>query len=92
MVEESLQEHQEIESLLAELKGMRPDDANWEAWKSKLDDLKEHVEHHVREEEDEFFPKAKSIVSAEQAREMGVAVEAAKNKLRGERSAYKQAS
>lgn len=92
IVEESLKEHEEIESLLAELKGMRPDDSNWKEWKSKLDDLKEQVEHHVREEEGEFFPKAQSIVSAEQAREMGETVEATKKELRGEQSAYKEAS
>jgi hemerythrin-like domain-containing protein len=42
--------------------------------------LKENVEHHVEEEETEMFPKAKKVLSDEQAEELGTRMEAAKSK------------
>jgi len=54
IVEESLQEHEEIETLLSELKVMPPDD---EEWMSTLSELKEKVEHHVEEEEESSSPQ-----------------------------------
>ena len=89
IVEESLHEHEEIETLLSELKAMRPDD---EGWMSTLTELKEKVEHHVQEEEGEFFPTARTLISEDQAQRLGETVETMKEELRGQRSGFKAAS
>ena len=89
IVEESLHEHEEIETLLSELKAMRPDD---EGWMAALSELKEKVEHHVQEEEEEFFPTARTLISEDQAQRLGETVETMKQELRGQRSGFQAAS
>jgi hemerythrin superfamily protein len=88
IVEESLREHEEIETLLSELKAMRPDD---EEWMSTLSELKEKVEQHVQEEEGEFFPTARTLISEGQMQRLGETVETMKEELRGQRSGFKAA-
>ena len=75
IVEESLHEHEDIETLLSELKAMRPDD---DGWVTTLTELKEKVEHHVQEEEGEFFPTARTLISEDQAQRLGETVETMK--------------
>jgi len=89
IVEESLHEHEEIETLLSELKAMRPDD---DGWVTTLTELKEKVEHHVQEEEGEFFPTARTLISEDQAQRLGETVETMKEELRGQRSGFQAAS
>lgn len=68
LVEEAFDEHQEIEETLEEMAQMSPSDEEWE---SKLQELKENIEHHVKEEESEFFPKAAKILGKDEASELG---------------------
>jgi iron-sulfur cluster repair protein YtfE (RIC family) len=91
IIEESLDEHKEIESLLSDLREMPPDDENLEEWMSQLEDLQERVEHHVQEEEGQLFPKAKKIISKAEAEQLGENVEATKEELRGKQD-YQEAS
>lgn len=72
---EAYEEHGVVKQLLAELEEMPKDD---ESWGAKLKVLQENVEHHVEEEEDEMFPKARKVLSAEQIEELGTRMEAAK--------------
>lgn len=72
---ESYEEHHVVKELLAELDKLAKDD---ETWGAKLTVLKENVEHHVEEEEDELFPKARKILSQEQIDALGARLEAAK--------------
>jgi hypothetical protein len=46
-----------------------------ETWTAKLKVLKENVEHHVEEEEDEMFKKARTVLSADQLEELGTLIE-----------------
>src|SRR5215212_4376085 len=55
-IDESIQEHHVIKVTLAELSAMSPED---EAFDPKVTVLKEVVEHHVKEEEEEWFPKVR---------------------------------
>ena len=72
---EGLEEHHVIKMLLKELSESSVES---EQWTAKLSVLKENVEHHVEEEEDEMFVDAKKILSKEQIEELGAQLEAEK--------------
>jgi len=72
---EAYEEHAVVKQLLAELEKLPKDD---ETWGAKLKVLKENVEHHVEEEEDEMFPAAKQVLSSEQIEALGQRMEVAK--------------
>ena len=52
MIEEAKREHQQAKSIIQELKTM-----DGQEIEQKFSELVEGIEHHVREEEDEMFPK-----------------------------------
>ena len=54
IVDEAVVEHQAAKDLIAEIEGMKPGDDLYDA---KVKVLSEQVEHHVEEEEKEYFPK-----------------------------------
>jgi hemerythrin superfamily protein len=56
---ESLEEHHVVKRLLSELEGMDPKDERFDA---KVTVLIENVRHHVEEEEQEMFPRAKKLL------------------------------
>jgi len=72
---EAIEEHQEVKDLLAELQHTPPDD---ESWGDLLLELKENVEHHVEEEENEMFPQAREVLSQQEINEIGSQIQAAK--------------
>ena len=74
---EAFEEHRLVKQLLGELDEMDKGD---EQWTAKFTVLKESVEHHVEEEEGEMFPKARKVLSEEQAEIIGTRLEAAKQK------------
>lgn len=57
LVDEAEVEHQGAKALIAQLREMSPGDALYDA---KVTVLKEYIEHHVKEEHREMFPKVKS--------------------------------
>ena len=68
LIRDGQQEHQRIDSLLHELDRMDADDPQWNA---KLQVLKSVVERHVHEEEGPVFARARTILPAEQAEDLG---------------------
>lgn len=58
-LEDSIQEHQTMETLLARLQDLEPNSRQFE---STLNDLEQVVQHHVDEEESEIFQRARRIV------------------------------
>ena len=72
---EAFEEHRLVKQLLGELDKMDKGD---EQWTPRFTVLKENVEHHVEEEEGEMFPKARKVLSEEQAEELGTRLEEAK--------------
>jgi hypothetical protein len=76
---EAYEEHRVVKILLEELEDL---DKDAEEWGAKFKVLKENVEHHVEEEEDELFKKAQKVLTAEQAESIGaeIATEKAKQK------------
>ena len=77
---EAVEEHAVVKRLLKELDTAAKDT---EEWTAKLTVLREMVEHHVEEEEDEMFKKARKVLTAEQAQELGATIEASKKKASG---------
>jgi hemerythrin superfamily protein len=65
---ESLEEHHLVKLMLSELEGTDPADERFEA---KVTVLMENVRHHVREEEDEMFPKVRTGIDRTALRELG---------------------
>lgn len=72
---EAYEEHRLVKQLLGELEKM---DKGNEQWTARFTVLKENIEHHVEEEEDEMFKKARKVLSEEEAEDLGARLEAAK--------------
>lgn len=72
---EAFEEHRLVKQLLGELEKMDKSD---EQWTARFTVLKENVEHHVEEEEGDMFPKARKVLSTEQAEILGTRMEEAK--------------
>ena len=77
---EAYEEHKAVKTLLAELSGARTADDEWQA-KAKV--LRENVEHHVDEEENELFDKADDALSDEEIEALGQRMEAEKARKQG---------
>jgi hemerythrin-like domain-containing protein len=77
---EAYEEHRVVKTLLAELSGARSANDEWQA-KAKV--LRENVEHHVDEEENELFDKADDALSKEQIEALGEQMEAEKARKQG---------
>ena len=72
---EAFEEHRLVKQLLGELEAAPKDD---EQWTAKFTVLKESVEHHVEEEEDDMFPKVRKALSEAELETLGTRMEAAK--------------
>ena len=79
MFYEAVQEHRVVESYLP----AAGDGENNEDLKAKAKVLKELVEHHADEEEEEMFPRARKTMEREELRELGARMEARKRELMG---------
>ncbi len=65
---ESYEEHHVADVLVMELSMMKPDD---ERFTAKTTVLIENVEHHIEEEEEEWFPKVRSGLGRKTLQEIG---------------------
>jgi hemerythrin-like domain-containing protein len=65
---ESYEEHHVADVLCMELATMSPEDDHFVA---KTTVLIENIEHHIEEEEDEWFPKVRAGLSRKQLQDMG---------------------
>lgn len=68
LVLEAYEEHHVVDLILEELQELEPKE---ESWMPKLSVLKENLEHHIKEEEEELFPKAEKILDNETLIQMG---------------------
>lgn len=57
LIPEAIVEHATLKTLISEVQGMEPDGEMFDA---KIKVMQEYVKHHVKEEQNEIFPKAKS--------------------------------
>jgi hemerythrin-like domain-containing protein len=75
---EAVEEHKVVRRLLSELARMAKDSGQWMA---KLTVLRENVEHHVEEEEDELFKLARSALAPEEVEELADDLEIAREDI-----------
>ncbi len=54
LLDEAIVEHSSAKDLIEQLEAMNPDEDQYDA---KVKVLKEYIEHHVKEEEEDMFPK-----------------------------------
>lgn len=57
LIPEAVVEHATLKELIAQVEGIEPDGEMFDA---RIKVLSEYVKHHVKEEQNEIFPKAKS--------------------------------
>jgi hemerythrin-like domain-containing protein len=81
LVPEATVEHATVKELIAQVEGIEPDGEMYDA---KIKVLSEYIKHHVKEEQNEMFPKAKST-SLDMV-ELGEQMEARKSDLLAARS------
>lgn len=81
LVPEATVEHATLKDLIAQVEGIEPDGEMFDA---KIKVLSEYVKHHVKEEQNEMFPKAKATDLDMQA--LGSQLSARKAELLAERS------
>lgn len=77
-VNEAIVEHQSAKDLMAQLEKMEPSDDFYDA---KVKVLQEMIEHHVEEEEEEYFPECRK--SEMDLKAVGEEMEALKQELMG---------
>ena len=68
MIGEAMEEHQEVDQLLNDMATLSPGD---DEFQDKLEELRDSVEHHIDEEENELFPRAEELCGDERLNEMG---------------------
>jgi hemerythrin-like domain-containing protein len=77
LVSEAYSEHDDVDELL---ETMSQTDPQSEDFQDYLSDLKDSIEHHVEEEENELFPLAEEILGADTLEQMGERMEKMKEK------------
>jgi hemerythrin-like domain-containing protein len=75
LVLESLEEHHIVKWVLSELEQLDPTDERFDA---KVTVLMENVRHHIKEEQDDFFPKVRDALSRASLADLGEALAEAK--------------
>ncbi|MFT3774638.1 MAG: hemerythrin domain-containing protein [Minicystis sp.] len=76
----AVEEHLGIKRFIADLLEIDAGDPTFDA---KVNVLKEQVQHHVKEEEDELFPKVEKLLDESRLDELGVTMAAMTRSLQG---------
>ena len=80
MTLEAYEEHHVVKLLLEEVPDIDPEDESFDA---KVTVLKEIIEHHVEEEQDEMFPMAEKKLGADGLKALGERMQARMDELQG---------
>jgi hemerythrin-like domain-containing protein len=65
---EGYEEHHVVDMVLAEIEGVPYDD---ETWGAKFKVMKENIEHHIEEEENEMFKQARQVFDQDELEALG---------------------
>jgi hypothetical protein len=80
----AIAEHHVMDEMVEHIEKTDPHSAEWQECARKLCDK---IEHHLKEEEDKFFPQAGEVLSEEQKQQLGRDYEAEFNALRAKEEA-----
>jgi hemerythrin superfamily protein len=83
MVLEALDRHQQVRTLLRQMARIS---SSSEKFKPKLKSLHDHIEHHSRDEEEEFFPKIREVINSAELKQLCQKLESAQQKLKRARA------
>jgi hemerythrin-like domain-containing protein len=75
---EAFEEHHVVDQIVAELETTPVTD---ETWGAKLTVMRENLEHHIEEEEDEMFKQARQVMDHKELAELGEQMDARKKQL-----------
>ena len=75
---EGYEEHHVVDMVMAEIEGLPFDD---EKWGAKFKVMKENIEHHIEEEEDQMFKQARQVFDEEELKALGEQMRARKEQL-----------
>ena len=78
LVLEAYEEHHVVDNVMAEIVSLPFDD---EKWGAKLTVMKENLEHHIEEEEDEMWKQARQVFSDDELEELGARMQQRKDQL-----------
>lgn len=81
IVLEGYEEHHVVDTILAELGETSVED---ERWAAKFAVMKENIEHHIEEEEDDMFAKARDVFTKDELETLGQRMETRKKELEAE--------
>lgn len=73
MLREAVEEHLSVKRIITDMLAVGVDDETFEA---KVKVLKEQIEHHVEEEEEELFPKVQKVLAKEDLASLGADMKA----------------
>jgi hypothetical protein len=75
---EGYEEHHVVDTVMGEMLDL---DVSDETWTAKFSVMKENLEHHIEEEEDEMFKQARQVFDAGELDDLGTRMEARKKEL-----------
>jgi len=78
IVLEGYEEHHVVDTIMAELSALPMDD---EAWGAKCAVMQENVEHHMAEEEEDMFVKARQVFDPDELDQLGTRMQERKDSL-----------
>jgi hemerythrin superfamily protein len=77
LLREAHEEHGKVKQLISKMEGLEPSDREYD---STMREIKQDVEHHVREEEGKMFPKVEQQMASE-LQSLGTQLQERKQKL-----------
>jgi hemerythrin-like domain-containing protein len=75
---EAYEEHHVVDMVMAEIEGVPFDD---ERWGAKFKVMKENIEHHIEEEENEMFKQARQVFDDDELEALGERMRVRKEQL-----------
>ena len=75
---EAYEEHHVVDMVMAEIEGVPYDD---ETWGAKFKVMKENIEHHIGEEENEMFKQARQVFDEDELEALGEQMKLRKEQL-----------
>jgi hemerythrin-like domain-containing protein len=87
ILRESVEEHLSAKRILADLLESEVTDEQFDA---RMKVLKEQIEHHVEEEEEELFPKVRKAMSEDELEDLGSRMEELAEEVQGRGSPSKE--